>query len=186
MEKSHRMAQLKADAEWLQAEICEPDAKLVWGDGNLDSALAIVGEAPAAEEDRLGRPFVGRAGKFLDRELLRAGIQRDRIYITNTVKCRDLTTIAINSWLKILLKELEIVRPKMVLCFGSVAASALIHTRFAMSKERGTWFDGPFGSRVMATFHPSYVSRFGYRRDSLVQEQFRRDLEAVAAELSKI
>ena len=187
------MDSLKLEARDTHARVCDPGTSLVWGEGKPDAAIAIVGEAPGAQEDRVGRPFVGQAGQLLERELAKAGISRDDVYITNVVKCRPTsprggtranrppTAREITAWRDLLMRELEVVSPRVILCFGTVAASTLIHPRFAVNAERGRWFSGPFGSRAMATFHPAYLLR--RQRYGLGEELrlFRDDLEKVRA-----
>ncbi|MCE5315135.1 MAG: uracil-DNA glycosylase [Armatimonadota bacterium] len=169
MDKRTRMFQLRSNT----TAACDNP---VWGDGNLDSSVVIVGESPGVEEERQGRPFVGRTGRFLDDELRHANIERSRVYITNAVKCRGaIHASSYDFWLDILLKELEIVCPKTILCLGSIAASVLIHKHFKISDERGVWFDGPLATRVIATYHPSYVRRFGLGNSDTLTK-FRRDL----------
>lgn len=198
MNKTERMNRLRQDALILKAEICHSVTNLVWGEGSLDSSLAIVGESPASEEDLSGRPFVGQAGRYLNKELETAGIVRDNAYVTNVVKCRPIRIKdrklinrpplkkEVLTWANILLRELEIVRPEIVLCLGNASASVLIKRPFEMTKHRGEWFAGPYGERVIATFHPAYVARFGGMNEGLVQQKFRRDLKTVAAELKSL
>lgn len=188
MDKEEQMAMLKSDSLVLHAEVCSPGTKLVWGEGNLDSKLMLIGEAPGGQEDRLGRPFVGLAGQLLNEELQRAGVARDSIYITNVVKCRPTRLSAggeanrtpgakeVKPWLETLLKELEIVSPSVLLCLGAVAASSVIHPNFTMNAQRGVWFDGPLGTSAMATFHPAYLLRRKAYSEQL--ELFRLDLDA--------
>ncbi len=198
MEKTERMNQLKKEALILKEKICHQETKLVWGEGNLDSILAIVGEAPAFEEDRVERPFVGRVGRYLDKELEMAGIVRKNAYVTNVVKCRPVRTKGtrlinrspskdeVSEWANILLRELEIVRPRIILCMGNTAASILIQKSFEVCKHRGEWHTGPYGEEIMATYHPAYVARFGGMNGGIVQQKFRRDLKTVAAELNRL
>lgn len=185
------MELLKAEGEALRDLTCG-SSNLVWGEGDLDAALVLVGEAPGQMEDRLLRPFVGRAGKLLNDELSLVGIEREKIYITNVVKCRPVVlrngresnrapnVSEIAAWQDILMRELETISPRMILCLGAIAASLLIHPDFKMNAERGKVFDGPFGSRISAAFHPSYVLRaLSYGGESVLQ-QFRTDLKNAA------
>lgn len=190
VDKLQAMESLRDEADSLTEDIRDPGVRLVWGEGSLDSGLAIVGEAPGGVEDRTGRPFVGPAGKLLEAELQAAGVSRADVYITNVVKCRSVsrdkgrasnrtpTPKEISGWRDLLTRELEIVRPHVVLCLGAIAASALIHPAFRMTAERGAWFDGPLGSRIAATYHPSYVLRSIAYRSGQVLDEFRSDLEA--------
>ena len=184
MQKQDTMSRLRIEAEALKMEMCEYATNLVWGKGNLDSRLVIVGEAPGAQEDRIGRPFVGMAGRILSDEIEAAGIDREQIYITNVIKCRPVLVHngrirnrvpkaeEIKAWSAILKREIEIVSPAIIMCLGAIAASVLIHARFTMSIEHGKWFDCSFG-RVIATYHPSYL-RWGKTDKNM--KLFRSDL----------
>lgn len=153
--------------------LAESRTKVVFGEGNPNSPLMIVGEGPGEREDATGRPFVGRAGALLDECLAENRITRKHIYIANTVKCRacniengrkrnrpptGVEITACNPWLQ---KQLEIVQPLVVLCVGGPAASTLIHKNFKIMKERGVFFDVPFAQTAIATLHPAYVLRQG-------------------------
>jgi DNA polymerase len=131
----------------------------------------LVGEGPGEVEDRTGRPFQGPAGQLLDRALAKAGIERDRLWVTNTVKSRSADpagrrmrnrpplpdeVAACRTWLD---SELEIVRPSVIVCLGASAAEGLIGPKFKIGDDRSSWFPGPLGSSVMATYHPSYPLR---------------------------
>lgn len=195
MAKQDIIAQLRDESEQIHSAACSANTRLVWGEGNLDANLAIVGEAPGADEDRRGRPFVGEAGKLLERELGMAGIMRDDVYITNVVKCRPVrvedgrlknrtpTVGEVRAWNAMLIRELEVVHPSIILCLGAVAASTLIHPDFAMKAERGKWFDGPLNTRIMATYHPAYLLRTQAYGGREVLMNFRLDLNAVVSEL---
>lgn len=192
LDKKAAMADLKEHASDLVPEVCDPGRRLVWGEGPVSARVAIVGEAPGDKEDKLGRPFVGAAGKLLEIELARAGLDRADIWITNIVKCRPTRKAAgvtvnrpptvkeINAWKEALMKELEIVSPQIIICAGAQAAKVLIRKGFALTKDRGKWFDGPFGARIIATYHPAYLlRRVGEDRDRAIAE-FRSDLRQAA------
>lgn len=143
----------------------------VFGEGNPRADLMLVGEAPGREEAESGRPFVGAAGKVLSALLNRLAIPREKIWITNTYKIRPVaergpnlvnrpprpSEVKAHRW--ILDREIEIIRPHVIVCLGSVAATALIHPNFRVKADHGCWFDGPHGSKIMATYHPSYLLR---------------------------
>jgi DNA polymerase len=131
----------------------------------------IVGEAPGASEDAAGRPFVGRSGALLERGLAEVGIDRASTWITNAVKhfkWRDVRgrrapappaageIRACQPWL---LAELEVVRPRLVLCLGATAAKALMGPGFKVSADRGRLFETPHGPRLLATLHPAALLR---------------------------
>lgn len=189
-DKRQAMDDLRAEGEILAREVCESGVRLVWGEGDLHSPLVLVGEAPGGTEDRLGRPFVGEAGKLLESELLAAGANRADVYITNVVKCRPVksdrgvtsnrtpTSVETSAWSDLLTRELGVIQPKVILCLGAIAASALIHRAFRMTAERGAWSAGPLGARIMATYHPSYLLRSISYGDRQALEDFRADLRA--------
>ncbi len=194
MNKQEAIDALRRDAATLAESVC-PGTRAVPGEGDLNAKLMLIGEAPGAEEERLGRPFVGPAGRFLGEELARARIDRSSIYITATVRCRPTSPGArgprnrapnreeIQAWSSHLLREIEIISPTVILCLGLVAARAVVGPEFQMSSDRGLWFDRSPGTRVLATYHPAYVRRFGVFSNTL--ESFRRDLEKALRESQK-
>jgi uracil-DNA glycosylase family 4 len=157
-----RMAQLAVES-------CPQGLGPVTGVGNPHAAICLIGEAPAEYEVREGRPFAGPAGRVLDDVLAQAGIPRASIWLSNVVKCRTMRVVngrrenraplvgELKLWLPLLEEELRIVHPKVTVCLGGTAAKVLLGKDFKLTEQRGEWFDGPNGSRVMATFHPAYV-----------------------------
>lgn len=160
---------------------------VVFGEGNPESRLVFIGEAPGANEDTCGRPFVGRAGMLLEECLSEAGLTRNDLYITSILKCRP--SIAENgrrrnrppskeesatcvAWMK---QQLEIIDPLVIVCLGAVAAKYIINPKFQMTKERGAWFPTQHGRCAIAALHPAYVIRqmrqgIPASRDTLVQD----------------
>src|SRR4051794_7734469 len=145
--------------------------QVVFGVGNPHAKLILFGEAPGADEDRTGLPFQGKAGQMLNGILADAGISRDDIWVSNTVKCRptksegkrvsnrpprvgEVRACAI--WRS---GEMEIMQVPLICCLGATAASALLGREVKMTLERGQWLPGPYGSEVLISFHPSYVMR---------------------------
>jgi uracil-DNA glycosylase len=153
----------------LAVETCPQGLGPVTGVGNPRARLCLIGEAPAEYELREGRPFSGPAGHTLDDALMQARILRPDIWLTNVVKCRTMRLVngrienraplagELKRWLPLLMEELAIVAPRAVVCLGGTAAKALLGAKFKLTEQRGQWFDGPSGVRVMATFHPAYV-----------------------------
>jgi DNA polymerase len=144
---------------------------VVFGEGNPLSPLVLVGEGPGETEDKLGRPFVGRAGQLLDKGLKDAGLDRNTVYITNTVKCRaaDWSTgkpvnrpptpeeaLTCRQWL---IPQLGLIKPKIILCVGAPSAKNLIKKNFRITQERGLYFPCEFAKAAIATLHPSYILR---------------------------
>jgi uracil-DNA glycosylase family 4 len=122
-----------------------------------------VGEGPGRDEDAQGEPFVGRAGKLLTDMIKAMSLERSDVYIANVVKCRppenrtpEHDEIATCS--PFLLRQLEFIRPKVIVCLGNVAAQNLLGTNKSISHFRGQWFDFR-GSRLIATYHPAYLLR---------------------------
>jgi len=138
---------------------------LVFSDGKPNNKLVLIGEAPGYWEDMKGLPFVGKAGQLLDKIFESVGLSRkEHVYICNTLKCRppenrdplEEEKIACREYLD---AQLEILKPKIILLCGKVALNSFIDTPFGITKMRGKWFDGPYGSKMMPIFHPSYLLR---------------------------
>jgi len=137
---------------------------LVFGEGDPYADLMFVGEAPGADEDAQGRPFVGRAGQLLT-DVIQKGMKldRNRVYITNVVKCRppdnrDPEPEEIEACLPVLVRQIETVRPKVIVALGRVAAHALTGAKAPITRLRGQWHEFR-GISLMPTFHPSYLLR---------------------------
>ncbi|MBL4839611.1 MAG: uracil-DNA glycosylase [Thalassospira sp.] len=160
----------------------------VFGVGNPEARLVLVGEAPGAEEDRQGEPFVGPSGKLLDAMLRSIGFAREEVYITNILPWRppgnrQPTTAEIAVCEPFVRRHLELIGPKVVICLGGSAAKTLMEEDRGITRLRGTWKEIPLGAAsvadVTAMFHPAYLLR--------TPEQKRmawRDLRAVAQKLS--
>ena len=138
---------------------------IVFDDGVPNNKLVLVGEAPGYWEDQKGKPFVGKAGQLLDKIFECVGLSRDKdVYICNTIKCRPPENrnplpeekAACREYLD---AQLEILKPKIILICGSVALNSLLPDKGGITKVRGKWFDGPFDSKMMPIFHPSYLLR---------------------------
>ena len=137
---------------------------VVFGEGNPQAKIVFIGEGPGAEEDRLGRPFVGAAGQLLDRIIQAGGWSREEVYITNVVKCRPPGNRSpgreeLQSCLPLLQKQLALLDPRIVVVLGAVAAKTLLNDpSLAITRERGRWrkIDGRM---LMPTFHPAALLR---------------------------
>jgi DNA polymerase len=137
--------------------------KLVFGDGNPKAELVFVGEGPGRDEDAQGLPFVGRAGKLLTQMIEAMGLQRQDVYICNVVKCRPPENRTpekdeVSTCSPFLLRQLDAIAPKVIVCLGSVAAQTLLETNRGISHFRGEWLDFR-GRKLMATYHPAYLLR---------------------------
>jgi uracil-DNA glycosylase family 4 len=136
---------------------------LVFGDGAPNARLMFVGEAPGAEEDLQGVPFVGAAGQLLNRMLNKLGLRREEVYIGNIIKCRppgnrDPEADEITACLPFLKKQIQAIRPQVLVTLGRPATQALLGTREPLTRLRGHW-QRYHDIRVMPTFHPSFLLR---------------------------
>jgi uracil-DNA glycosylase len=166
----------------------------VFGEGERRASVMLVGEQPGNDEDLAGRPFVGPAGKVLDRALAEAGIDRRTVYVTNVVKHfkwepRGKRRIhakpnaseiaACRPWLE---AELELIKPEVLVCLGATAAQALLGRQFRVSVDRGRFVSSPLAPRVLATVHPSAILRAPDDETRHTEmKRFVADLRKVAA-----
>ena len=141
------------------------------GEGAAHARIMLIGEQPGDQEDQTGRPFVGPAGKLLDKALADAGIDRRQVFVTNVVKHfswfprgkrrmhktpSQQEVAACLDWLR---QELRLVRPRVVVCLGATAAKALLGPAIRVTVDRGRWLDSDLAERVMVTVHPSAILR---------------------------
>ena len=140
---------------------------IVFGDGNISSKIMFIGEGPGAQEDAEGIPFVGRAGKLLDKMLESIKLNRSKIYISNVVSYRPPlnrrpTEIEIKRYLPFLKEHIEIINPKILVLLGSTALNTLIGNEVVISKARGKWIQRKIGLAnpwIIASFHPAFLMR---------------------------
>ncbi|RUM62119.1 MAG: uracil-DNA glycosylase [Persephonella sp.] len=146
----------------------------VLGEGNIETRLMFVGEAPGEEEDKQGRPFVGRAGKLLTKLIERAGYKREEFYIANICKCRPPgnrtpTLDEMEKCFPYLKEQIEIINPKVLCLLGAVAGQAFLNRKVKITKERGTvikWND----RILLLTYHPAYVLRNPKEEETLFKD----------------
>ncbi|HEY5814336.1 MAG TPA: UdgX family uracil-DNA binding protein, partial [Terrimicrobiaceae bacterium] len=166
----------------------------VFGEGKSSAKILIVGEQPGDQEDRAGRPFVGPAGKLLDRALEEAGINRQETYVTNAVKhfkwepvgkrrlhkkpsARELA--ACRPWLE---AEIRIIRPTIIVCLGATAAAALLDPKVRVLRDRGRVFSSVLAGSILITIHPSLLLRITDREEAAEKYlHFVADLRAAAS-----
>lgn len=159
---------------------------VVFGEGNPEAPLLLIGEGPGQNEDATGRPFVGRSGALLDACLRENSILRKHIFICNVIRCRacvleagrlqnrpptSAEAEACSPWLE---QTIHIVQPYVILCLGAPAASAIIHRGFRMMQERGQWFETRYVRYAMATLHPAFI----LRQEGEAYDAARRNLVA--------
>lgn len=143
--------------------LCETRTQVVFGSGNPEARLMFVGEAPGFDEDRQGRPFVGVAGQLLTKIIEAMKLKREDVYIANCLKCRPPNNRSplpseIVTCKPILMRQIEIIQPKIICALGKFAAQTLLETDQPISRMRGRFFDWN-GIKVMPTFHPAYLLR---------------------------
>jgi uracil-DNA glycosylase family protein len=187
------LAQLKEEASGCTAcPLYENATQTVFGEGPKDARLMLVGEQPGDVEDREGRPFVGPAGQLLNWALEKAGIDRQRTYVTNVVKHfkwvprgkrrihSKPSSMEIRACMPWLEQELALIRPEVLVCLGATAAQALLGRSFRVTQERGHFVRSPLAQHVMATVHPSSLLR--------IEDDAERKaaIRAFVAELRKV
>ena len=166
--KTERLEKLKKSFKIIKNCELKKNAKnLVFGDGNINSKVMLVGEGPGANEDAVGKPFVGRAGKLLDKMLASIKLDRSKVYISNVVNYRPPdnrkpTEEEIERYLPYLKTHIEIIKPKIILLLASTALNALIGNEVVISKARGKWTQKEIGSIkpwIISSFHPAFLMR---------------------------
>lgn len=165
--------------------LCRTRTHTVAGEGNPHARLMFVGEGPGADEDRLGRPFVGRAGQLLDRMIDAMGLHRQDVYIANVVKCRppgNRTPLPqeAEACLPYLRAQFVLVRPQIIVCLGATAARALIRPDIRITRERGIWAEKK-GIWFMPTYHPAALLR-----DPDKKKETWQDLQQVMKKLEQL
>ncbi len=147
----------------LCADLVKNRTQTVFGAGDPHARLCFLGEAPGADEDRLGEPFVGKAGQLLDRIISACTLRREQIYILNVLKCRPPgnRTPAVDEVANCRFffeRQLELIAPEFICCLGAVAAQSLLRTTQSVGKLRGRFHDYR-NSKVIVTYHPAYLLR---------------------------
>ena len=161
--------------------------KLVFGVGNAQAEVMLIGEGPGEQEDLQGVSYVGPAGKLLDDMLEMIDLDRQKVYIANIVKCRpprnrdplNVEQEACRPWLD---RQIALVNPKIIVCLGRIAAMALIREDFRITREHGQWFERD-GRRLMATYHPSALLRDVDKRPEAFMDlrALRKEIKAVCS-----
>lgn len=151
---------------------------LVFGVGNVNADLMFVGEGPGADEDAQGEPFVGRAGQLLNNMISAMGIKREDVYIANVVKCRPPSNRTpekdeCDTCSPFLMRQIDVIKPKVIVALGAVAAKNLLAVNDSMSNLRGRWYDFR-DSKLLVTYHPAYLLR-----DPRQKKEAWKDLQMV-------
>lgn len=164
---------------------------VVFSDGTPNPKLMLIGEAPGYWEDQKGKPFVGKAGQLLDKIFASVGFTRDDIYICNTLKCRPPENrnplpeekAACQEYLQ---AQIDIIKPKIIMVCGNIALNSMIPSERGITRARGKWFDGPYGSKMMPIFHPSYLLRNDSREKGSPKWLMWQDIQAIRKEYDKL
>jgi len=166
--KSQKLEKLKKNIQLIKnCKLKKNATNIVFGDGNTNAKIMIIGEGPGAQEDVDGIPFVGRAGKLLDKMLQSINLDRRKVYISNVVNFRPPanrkpTEEEITRYLPYLRSHIEIINPKILILLGSTALNAVIGNNEVISKARGKWFQKEIGivkPWIIASFHPAFLMR---------------------------
>jgi len=166
--KSEKLVKLETEIKMLKnCDLKKNATNLVFGDGNINSKIMIVGEGPGANEDAEGKPFVGRAGKLLDKMLAAINLDRTMVYISNVVNYRPPanrkpTDHEIKRYLPYLKRHIEIINPKILVLLGSTALNTLVGNEEVISRARGKWIKkeiGTINTWIIASFHPAFLMR---------------------------
>ena len=166
--KLQKLKKLKTNIRLIKnCELKKTATNIVFGDGNANAKIMIIGEGPGAQEDADGMPFVGRAGKLLDKMLESIHLNRTKVYISNVVNYRPPsnrrpTEEEIARYLPYLRSHIEIINPKILILLGSTALNTIIGNEEAISRARGKWFQKEIGTVkpwIIASFHPAFLMR---------------------------
>ena len=158
---------------------------VVFGEGARDAEVMFIGEGPGEQEDLTGRPFVGRAGQLLDDMLTMIDLRRDKVFIGNMVKCRppgnrDPLNVEQDACMGFLRRQTALLRPKMIVCLGRIAAKAIIKEDFRITAEHGQWFERR-GVQMTAIYHPSALLR-----DLSKRPETFSDLKSIQAKIREV
>ena len=175
----------KAICECQKCPLGRTRTKFVYGVGNPNADVVFIGEAPGADEDRLGEPFVGRAGKLLDKILAAIMFERNQVYIANILKCRppnnrDPQPGEMEACFPYLKEQIRLIKPKLICALGRISGQALLNTTTPLGKLRGRWHEYE-GVPLMVTYHPAALLRFPqYKRPTW------EDMQMLRAEYERI
>ena len=168
-----------------KCKLSQSRQNIVFGEGNTQAKLMLIAEAPGSDEDRIGTPFVGRAGKVINWVLKEVGLTRDEIYISNIVKChpsnnRNPEEEEMDACIDYLRNQVILIKPKIIILLGSVALKKIIGKEYAITKSRGKWITKK-NIKYMPTWHPAAVLRDETKKDS-----FLNDFKLAKEELEKL
>lgn len=178
--------ELKKDCEACKkCPLWETRTNVVFGGGNTEAEVMFIGEAPGEDEDLSGLPFIGRSGKLFDKYLEKLGMHRKDFYIANMLKCRppknrDPKRKEQDICINYLISQINLIKPRMIVCLGRISAMRLIKADFKITKEHGVWFKGD-NYKICAIYHPSLILRDPARGDEMLA-----DLKMIKDEIENI
>jgi len=173
-----------------KCRLCEQRTRTVFGEGDADAPIFFIGEGPGENEDLQGRPFVGRAGDLLNKWIAAMGLKREQVYIANIVKCRPPgnrepapdETVTCTPYLE---RQLEIIRPRVIITLGRPSSQHMLQTKISMGKMRGQWHAWS-GIKLMPTYHPAYVLRsYTYETRAAVWSDLQLVMKELGLEIPK-
>lgn len=198
MPATHDLARLRAAAVKCKGcDLYQRATQVVFGEGPRDARVVMVGEQPGDEEDRKGHPFIGPSGRLLSKAMAEAGLEREKIYVTNAVKHfkfvergkrrihakpNGIEISACKPWLE---AELSSIEPDLVVCLGATAAQSLMGRSFRITADRGKFFPHAWAKEIVATVHPSAILRVPDR----YEEEYRlflNDLQVIAERVHEL
>jgi DNA polymerase len=171
-----------------RCKLCQQRKRVVFGEGDGHASLIFVGEGPGAEEDKKGRPFVGRAGELLNKMIAAMGMDRKEVYITNVVKCRPPknrqptefeSKICRSNFLD---QEISIIQPQIICALGTTAAQAILNTDETIGKLRGRFHKVEYID-VMPTYHPAFLLRKAGKEGKIFKKRVWQDLQMIMTRL---
>lgn len=195
IDKQHQMDALRTQA--LTCPGCpnrDTRFRVVFGEGDVNAKVMLVGQGPGIVEEQTGRPFAGPSGRLLDQALAEVGLEREKLWLTNVIKCRAVKSEkgrvvdrapsaaelkACRPWLD---GEIHIIQPEIIVCIGVPSAKALIDKKFKLSEEHGQVREAPDGTRRTAVFHPAYVLRLR----GVDQQAYEQTWRALIADLRTV
>ena len=154
--------------------LCEARTNIVFGRGNINADILFIGEAPGEKEDLSGEPFIGAAGKLLDKLLIASGLSENDYYIANIIKCRppknrDPKPAEEDACIGFLEEQISVLKPKIIVCLGRISAKRIIKEDFKITEEHGKWFKkGDY--MVTAVFHPAAILRDPRRKEAELED----------------
>ncbi len=168
-----------------ECSLCETRKNVVFGVGSREAEVLFIGEGPGANEDEQGEPFVGRAGKLLDDMMAIIGLSRENVYIANIVKCRppgnrDPLGVEQDACIGYLRRQTALLRPKLIVCLGRVAAAKIIREDYKITREHGQWVEKN-GVQMTAFYHPAALLRDPRKRPEAFD-----DLKGLQAKIKEV